>query len=177
MTVAATSICPGRARAFSCKCRGCCPSCGARHVVETSAHLIDHVLPAVPRDDDIEQALHAGAGRCADFMEARRLSVPRVDPVQRDHMKVQIDIDRAAKALNERDDTPAGTALPRQAGASDQRASGQIRPQLEPSSRPRPIKLVGGKYARVPPGLDERERLRARCISQSHWCAKIYPGT
>ena len=39
---------PLRARAFSCKCRGFCPSCGARRMVETSAHLIDHVLPAVP---------------------------------------------------------------------------------------------------------------------------------
>ena len=34
--------------AFSCKCRGFCPSCGARRMVETSAHLIDRVLPAVP---------------------------------------------------------------------------------------------------------------------------------
>ena len=32
---------------FSCKCRGSYPSCGARRMVETSAHLIDHVLPAV----------------------------------------------------------------------------------------------------------------------------------
>ncbi len=34
--------------AFSCKRRGFCPSCGARRMIETSAHLIDHVLPAVP---------------------------------------------------------------------------------------------------------------------------------
>ncbi len=34
--------------AFSCKCRGFCPSCGARRMIETSAHLIDHVIPAVP---------------------------------------------------------------------------------------------------------------------------------
>ena len=34
--------------AFSCKHRGFCPSCGARRMVETSAHLIDHVIPAVP---------------------------------------------------------------------------------------------------------------------------------
>jgi hypothetical protein len=27
--------------AFSCKLRGFCPSCGARRMVETSAHLID----------------------------------------------------------------------------------------------------------------------------------------
>ena len=34
--------------AFSCKLRGFCPSCGARRMVETSAHLIDHVIPTVP---------------------------------------------------------------------------------------------------------------------------------
>ena len=34
--------------AFSCKLRGFCPSCGARRMVETSAHLIDHVIPAAP---------------------------------------------------------------------------------------------------------------------------------
>jgi ribosomal protein S27E len=34
--------------AFSCKRRGWCPSCGARRMVETAAHLVDHVLPAVP---------------------------------------------------------------------------------------------------------------------------------
>jgi ribosomal protein S27E len=34
--------------AFSCKRRGFCPSCGARRMVETSAHLVDHVFPEVP---------------------------------------------------------------------------------------------------------------------------------
>jgi ribosomal protein S27E len=34
--------------AFSCKRRGWCPSCGARRMVETAAHLVDNVLPAVP---------------------------------------------------------------------------------------------------------------------------------
>lgn len=34
--------------AFSCKRRGFCPSCGARRMVETSAHLVDHVFPHVP---------------------------------------------------------------------------------------------------------------------------------
>jgi hypothetical protein len=33
--------------AFSCKKRGI-PSCGARRMVETAAHLIDHVIPQVP---------------------------------------------------------------------------------------------------------------------------------
>jgi hypothetical protein len=33
--------------AFSCK-RGFCPSCGARRMSQTAAHLIDHVIPHVP---------------------------------------------------------------------------------------------------------------------------------
>ncbi|MBT3425294.1 MAG: hypothetical protein HN432_01685 [Gammaproteobacteria bacterium] len=34
--------------AFSCKLRGFCPSCGARRMVETSSHLVDHVIPEAP---------------------------------------------------------------------------------------------------------------------------------
>ncbi len=34
--------------AFSCKRRGFCPSCGARRMVETAAHLVDHLIPRVP---------------------------------------------------------------------------------------------------------------------------------
>jgi len=34
--------------AFSCKRRGFCPSCGARRMIETAAHLVDHVIPDVP---------------------------------------------------------------------------------------------------------------------------------
>ena len=34
--------------AFSCAGRGICPSCAARHMAETAAHLVDHVLPQVP---------------------------------------------------------------------------------------------------------------------------------
>jgi ribosomal protein S27E len=33
--------------AFSCKHRGFCPSCGARRMVESAAHLVDHVFPEV----------------------------------------------------------------------------------------------------------------------------------
>ena len=33
---------------FSCKVRDLCPSCGARRMVETAAHLVDTVLPRVP---------------------------------------------------------------------------------------------------------------------------------
>jgi hypothetical protein len=34
--------------AFSCKRRGFCPSCGARRMIETSAHLVDHEFPELP---------------------------------------------------------------------------------------------------------------------------------
>ena len=34
--------------AFSCKGRGLCPSCGARRMCNTAAHIVDRVLPAVP---------------------------------------------------------------------------------------------------------------------------------
>ena len=34
--------------AFSCKRRGFCPSCGARRMGQSAAHLVDHVIPAVP---------------------------------------------------------------------------------------------------------------------------------
>ena len=34
--------------AFSCKGRGVCPSCNARHMTQTAAHLADHVIPPVP---------------------------------------------------------------------------------------------------------------------------------
>ena len=34
--------------AFSCKRRGFCPSCGARRMIESAAHLVDHVLPQQP---------------------------------------------------------------------------------------------------------------------------------
>ena len=34
--------------AFSCKTRGLCPSCGAKYMCATAAHLVDNVLPRVP---------------------------------------------------------------------------------------------------------------------------------
>ena len=34
--------------AYSCKCRGVCPSCTTRRMVETAAHLADHVIACLP---------------------------------------------------------------------------------------------------------------------------------
>ena len=33
---------------FSCKGRGVCPSYNARRMVETAAHLVDHIFPPLP---------------------------------------------------------------------------------------------------------------------------------
>lgn len=41
--------CPQRfVVAFSYKRRGVCPSCHGRHIAQTAAHLVDHVIPPVP---------------------------------------------------------------------------------------------------------------------------------
>jgi hypothetical protein len=37
-----------RASDSSCKGRAVCPSCGGRRMAGRAAHLVDHVLPAVP---------------------------------------------------------------------------------------------------------------------------------
>jgi hypothetical protein len=34
--------------AYSCKCRGVCPSCNTRRMAETAAPLVDHVFPPLP---------------------------------------------------------------------------------------------------------------------------------
>ena len=34
--------------AFSCKGRGACPSCNAKRMAQTAAHLVDHIFPHVP---------------------------------------------------------------------------------------------------------------------------------
>ncbi len=43
------TLCPQKfVIAFSCKRRGVCPSCNGRHMAQTAAHLVDHVIPPVP---------------------------------------------------------------------------------------------------------------------------------
>ena len=48
----ARALCAGCGQAFvvafSCKGRGICPSCNGRHMAQTAAHLVDHVIPPVP---------------------------------------------------------------------------------------------------------------------------------
>jgi hypothetical protein len=45
--------------AFSCKRRGFCPSCGARRMSQTAAHLVDHVIPHVQRARAVQPRVHA----------------------------------------------------------------------------------------------------------------------
>ena len=33
---------------YSCKCRGVCPACTSRRMMETAAHLADHVIARLP---------------------------------------------------------------------------------------------------------------------------------
>ena len=43
--------------AFSCKGRAVCPSCNARRMAQTAAHLVDHVFPPLP----VRQFAHSPA--------------------------------------------------------------------------------------------------------------------
>lgn len=54
--------------AFSCKCRGVCPSCNTRRMVETAACLVDNLLPRVP----IRQWVLAVPRRLRWFMQHDR---------------------------------------------------------------------------------------------------------
>ena len=60
--------------AYSCKGRGACPACNARRIVETAAHLADHVMPRLPLRSAVTALARAGAaarsmrgslGKCA----------------------------------------------------------------------------------------------------------------
>ena len=48
LRVKSDSCCHEHLVVFSCKRRGFCPRCGARRMVKSAAHLIDHVFPEAP---------------------------------------------------------------------------------------------------------------------------------
>jgi hypothetical protein len=52
--------------AYSCKCRGVCPSCNTRRMAETAAHLVDHVFPPLP----VRQWVLAVPKRLRYFLQA-----------------------------------------------------------------------------------------------------------
>ena len=45
---AARLYCDGCKHAFSCKCRGACPSCGAKRAVKFAEHIYNQVIEDVP---------------------------------------------------------------------------------------------------------------------------------
>ena len=57
--------------AFSCKGRGVCPSCNGRHMAQTAAHLVDHVIPPVP----VRQWLISVPKRLRGFLADRPAAV------------------------------------------------------------------------------------------------------
>jgi ribosomal protein S27E len=48
LRVRCESCCDEKLVAFSCKRRGFCPSCGARRMADSAAHLVDEILPDNP---------------------------------------------------------------------------------------------------------------------------------
>jgi hypothetical protein len=58
-----------RLLAFSCKRRGFCPSCGARRMSQTSAHLADHVIPQAPVRQ-LDGVYRSQADGVPEFIEA-----------------------------------------------------------------------------------------------------------
>ncbi|MFO0985593.1 MAG: transposase [Planctomycetota bacterium] len=67
---------------FSCRGRGFCPSCGARRMSDTAAHLVDHVLPHVPVRQWVlslpYQIRFRLASRKALLCEVRRIVLRRI---------------------------------------------------------------------------------------------------
>ena len=53
--------------AFSCKGRGSCPSCNAKRMAKTAAHLVDHVFPHVP----VRQVVLSVPKRLRPFLHRR----------------------------------------------------------------------------------------------------------
>ena len=61
--------------AFSCKGRGVCPSCNGRHMAQTAAHLVDHVIPPVP----VRQGVISVPKRLRRFLADRPPAVAAFD--------------------------------------------------------------------------------------------------
>lgn len=64
--------------AFSCKRRGLCPSCTARRMADTAAHLVDHVLPRAPYRHYAERRIM----RILALASARAAEMPRLGALQ-----------------------------------------------------------------------------------------------
>ena len=68
--------------AFSCKGRGVCPSCNGRHMAQTAAHLVDHVIPppiSPARGPPIDWAELAQVHDDRDIFQTSPHDLPAID--------------------------------------------------------------------------------------------------
>ena len=96
--------------AFSCKGRGVCPSCNGRHMGQTAAHLVDHVIPPVP----VRQWVISVPKRLRGFLADRPRAVAALTKI------FLTEIERlllAASGFNPATNTPT-SARPRLGGIS-----------------------------------------------------------
>ncbi len=114
--------------AFSCKRRGFCPSCGARRMAQTAAHLVDYVIPHVPvrqwvlslpiplrlllaaQPELVTPVLQVVGGRTHLDEGRRAVGVAAVDAVQHQAVQVDVQVGRRAEALYQRDRAAAAFA-------------------------------------------------------------------
>jgi hypothetical protein len=76
--------------AFSCKRRGVCPSCNGRHMAQTAAHLVDHVIPPVP----VRQWVISLPKRLRGFLADRPKAVATVTRIFLDEIKTLLCLER-----------------------------------------------------------------------------------
>jgi len=96
--------------AFSCKGRGVCPSCNGRHMAQTTAHLVDHVIPPVP----VRQWVISVPKRLRGMLADRPAAVATLTKIFLDEIeRLQL----TASGFNPAANTPA-SARPRLGGIS-----------------------------------------------------------
>jgi len=76
--------------AFSCKRRGVCPSCNGRHMAQTAAHLVDHVIPPVP----VRQWVISVPKRLRGFLADRPKAVAAVTRILLDEIETLLCLER-----------------------------------------------------------------------------------
>ena len=96
--------------AFSCKGRGVCPSCNGRHMAQTAAHLVDHVIPLVP----VRQWVISVPKRLRGMLADRPRAVAALTKI----FLAEIERLLCAAAGGTRDADAPASALPRLGGIS-----------------------------------------------------------
>ena len=112
--------------AYSCKWRGVCPGCNTRRMVETAAHMVEHVFPAVAVRQWVAaiamrevQRATAGAstGTAAAFRSGGVLFVHRFGATLNAHVHLHLCM-RACGSRRRRSWRRSGTGLCAESGTS-----------------------------------------------------------